>query len=109
MKNRLQQSITAKAKLPGTHVVYQEDVHDFDRLITMLRLAVSSNRNINNKKFAKIVREALNNTTYGNSDEVLATLTILYKSQNPLRDFARLSEDVLRSYDNDNQTMVDVE
>ena len=110
MQQKLKQQIRHKSnKATGTHVVYQDEIHQFDSLITTLRLAVESNPNINNKKFARIVRDIINNNQYGTSEEVLAVLVVLYKSSNPLREFAKLSEDALLSRDDDKQVMVDID
>lgn len=110
MQQKLKQQIKHKANpTTGTHVVYQDEIHQFDSLITTLRLAVESNPNINNKKFARIVRDIINNNQYGTSEEVLAVLVVLYKSSNPLREFAKLSEDALLSRDDDKQIMVDID
>lgn len=110
MQQKLKQQIKHKAnQATGTHVVYQDEIHQFDSLITTLRLAVESNPNINNKKFARIVRDIINNNQYGTSEEVLAVLVVLYKSSNPLREFAKLSEDALLSRDDDKQIMVDID
>lgn len=110
MQQKLKQQIKQKAKAAtGTHVVYQDEIHQFDSLITTLRLAVETNPNINNKKFARVVRDLINNNQYGTSQEVLAVLVVLYKSSNPLREFAKLSEDALLSRDDDKQVMVDID
>ncbi|QQO90445.1 hypothetical protein pEaSNUABM5_00303 [Erwinia phage pEa_SNUABM_5] len=110
MQAKLKQQIKHKAHAAsGTHVVYQDEIHQFDSLITTLRLAVETNPNINNKKFARVVRDLINNNQYGTSEEVLAVLVVLYKSSNPLRDFAKLSEDALLSRDDDKQIMVDID
>ena len=90
-------------------VVYQEDIHAFDSLITTLRLAVSNIPNINNKKFAKVIRNCINENNYGTSEEVLNTLVILYKSRDPLKVFAKLSEEAMRDDVTANEITMDIE
>lgn len=110
MNSNLKKSVQHKAQqASGKRVVYQEDIHAFDGLMTTLRLAVSSNPNINNKKFSRVVRDCINNNTYGTSEEVLAVLVVLYKSSNPLKEFAKLSEDAMQTFDNDNHITVDTD
>lgn len=101
-------SSTQPKKGQQKRILYQEDIHQFDSLITTLRLAVTNIPNINNKKFVKVVRECINNNTYGTSEEVLNTLVVLYKSKDPLKVFAKLSESALAPSATDNHIDMDI-